>query len=79
MHLRRIEHLEEGVDFIFLSDYKSIAAYDAYARSYRFKGRELEFWRKAGITLDLQGKSQKSRLFMEKNQGTYSSDSKVLG
>lgn len=56
-HLRRIEHLEEGVDYVYLRDLKSIAAFDAYAARYQFKGRKLEDWRKTGIWLNLGHKS----------------------
>lgn len=58
VHLRRIEHLEKGKDYISIGRFRSIKDYDAYARAYRFKGRRLEAWRKTGVRLDLADKSE---------------------
>ncbi|MCP5505648.1 MAG: hypothetical protein H7A38_02060 [Chlamydiales bacterium] len=58
VHLRRIEHLEKGKDYISISQFRSIKDYDDYGLSYRFKGRRLEAWRKTGISLNLAETSE---------------------
>jgi hypothetical protein len=56
VHLRRIEPLQEGKDWVTIRDH--IENYDAYAQAYQIKGKSLEEWRKIGIQLKLAEKSE---------------------
>jgi hypothetical protein len=58
VHLRRIEFLEKGADFISPTQFNSIEEYDAHAKAYKFKGKSLEEWRKIVIQLNLAEKSE---------------------